>query len=78
MENVAADHLSWLENSEMEGLEENKIGDNFPKEYLMVIVGEEPWYGDIANYLASGYLTKGLTHQQKKKIIFWSQILFFG
>ena len=62
MENVTAGHLSRLENPEIENLEEHKIRDDFPEEYLMVIAGEEPWYADIANYLAGDYLPKGLTH----------------
>ncbi|XP_023731778.2 uncharacterized protein LOC111879546 [Lactuca sativa] len=40
MENVAADHLSRIENLQ---LQEDKVGDNFPDEYIMVTVGEEPW-----------------------------------
>ncbi|KAL7587547.1 hypothetical protein Lser_V15G41001 [Lactuca serriola] len=40
MENVAADHLSRLENPQ---LQEDKDGDDFPDEYIMVTVGEEPW-----------------------------------
>mgnify|MGYP001552116382 CR=1 FL=1 len=52
MENVAADHLSRPQNPRLVELEENKIGDEFPGEYLLVIAGEIPWFADIANYLA--------------------------
>ena len=58
MENVAADHLSRLENP---ALQEDKDGDDFPDEYIMVSVGEEPWFADIANYLARKYIPKDLT-----------------
>ena len=58
MKNVAADHLSRLENPKLKELKENKIGDDFSKEYLMVIAGQVPWYEDLGNYLASDYLPK--------------------
>ncbi|XP_023750532.1 uncharacterized protein LOC111898875 [Lactuca sativa] len=53
MENVAADHLSRLEYPYLESLEEDKIGDDFLDEYILVTTGEEPWFVDIANYLAT-------------------------
>ncbi|XP_052624784.1 uncharacterized protein LOC128132304 [Lactuca sativa] len=43
MENVAADHLSRLENPERDEYDNKDIGDSFLEEYLMVIMGEEPW-----------------------------------
>ncbi|KAD7116998.1 hypothetical protein E3N88_04266 [Mikania micrantha] len=69
-ENVAADHLSRLENPEREELRDTAIGDTFPHEFLMVVKAEQqglPWFADFANYLADGVLLKGMTHQQKKK-----------
>ncbi|KAD7476986.1 hypothetical protein E3N88_00122 [Mikania micrantha] len=69
-ENVAADHLSRLENPEREDLRDTAIGDTFPHEFLMVVKAEQqglPWFADFANYLADGVLLKGMTHQQKKK-----------
>ena len=39
MKDVAVDHLSRLENPEMEKLEEHNIRDDFPEEYVMVIKG---------------------------------------
>ena len=68
MENVAVDHLFRLENPEREEIDNMGIKDSFPEEYLMLIVDEEPWYVDIANYLVGDYIRKGLTHQQKKKL----------
>ncbi|KAD4385220.1 hypothetical protein E3N88_25388 [Mikania micrantha] len=69
-ENVAADHLSRLENPEREEMRHMAIGDTFPHEFLMVVKVEQqglPWFADFANYLADGVLLKGMTHQQKKK-----------
>ncbi|GJW43743.1 putative ribonuclease H-like domain-containing protein [Tanacetum coccineum] len=46
-ENLAADHLSRLENPELEELDEDAIRDSFPDEHLMVINIKEaetdPW-----------------------------------
>ncbi|KAD4888160.1 hypothetical protein E3N88_20233 [Mikania micrantha] len=73
-ENVAADHLSRLEDPESEGA----MRDRFPQETLMCVGIDEicrtdrldeglPWFTDIDNYLANGFLLKGLTSQQHKK-----------
>ena len=34
-------------NSERDKMDNKVIGDSFPEEYLMVIMGEEPWYANI-------------------------------
>ncbi|GKC03569.1 reverse transcriptase domain-containing protein [Tanacetum coccineum] len=48
-ENLAADHLSRLENPHMEVLTEREIADEFPDEHLMVLRSkfkyDEPWFG---------------------------------
>ncbi|XP_071727918.1 uncharacterized protein [Rutidosis leptorrhynchoides] len=68
-ENVAADHLSRLDNPGLQPLDESRIRDTLPDEHLMRIdlVEEVPWFADYANYLASNVLRKGLSYQQKKK-----------
>ncbi|KAD2806207.1 hypothetical protein E3N88_39584 [Mikania micrantha] len=77
-ENVAADHLSQLEDPAREKMNEEMIGDTFPHETLisanteivgLVSAGEQglPWFSDIANYLSEGYMLKGLTSQQRKR-----------
>ena len=72
-ENVAADHLSRLENPRLEELQEHEINDYFPDEDLMQVQGEEePWFADIANYLCANVLPEEMTSQQKKK--FFSEI----
>ncbi|GJX02978.1 reverse transcriptase domain-containing protein [Tanacetum coccineum] len=54
-ENLAADHLSQLENPNLGKLTKAEIRDLFPEERLMAISDKnnEPWYTDYANYLAS-------------------------
>ncbi|GJS88014.1 reverse transcriptase domain-containing protein [Tanacetum coccineum] len=51
-ENVAADHLSRIENDETS--DDSEVDDNFPRETLMEINTEdEPWFADFANYLTA-------------------------
>ncbi|GJV29786.1 reverse transcriptase domain-containing protein [Tanacetum coccineum] len=54
-ENLAADHLSRLENPHMEVLTEREIVNEFPDEHLMVLRFEfkddEPWYVYFVNYI---------------------------
>nr|GEX81488.1 reverse transcriptase domain-containing protein [Tanacetum cinerariifolium] len=48
--NVAADHLSRIENEEISN--DSEVDDNFPGETLMEInTGNKPWFTDFANYL---------------------------
>ena len=69
VENVVADHLSRLENSE-EGLKkENSIKEEFLDEYLFSD-HITPWFADIANFLASDILLPNLNYQQKKKFFY--------
>ncbi|GKC68986.1 reverse transcriptase domain-containing protein [Tanacetum coccineum] len=49
-ENVAADHLSRIENDESS--DDSEVDDNFLGETLMEInTKNEPWFADFANYL---------------------------
>nr|XP_043625597.1 uncharacterized protein LOC122597021 [Erigeron canadensis] len=68
-ENLAADHLSRLENPNLKELKEEEINDSFPNEYLMFIKNEKNdeslWFADIANYLAGGVLPICLTQTRK-------------
>jgi len=50
VENVMADHLSRIPNAPTETI---PINDNFPDEHIFTMC-KEPWYTDIANYLATG------------------------
>ncbi|XP_076939946.1 uncharacterized protein LOC143608938 [Bidens hawaiensis] len=69
-ENVAADHLSCLEDLRREELCEEEIGDTFPHESIDFVAAEKqgtPWFSDFANYLANGFILEGMTMQQKRK-----------
>ncbi|GJU41869.1 reverse transcriptase domain-containing protein [Tanacetum coccineum] len=58
--NVAADHLSRIENDETH--DDSEVDDNFLGEILMEINTEdEQWFADFANYLVSDIIPKGMT-----------------
>ncbi|GJZ86166.1 reverse transcriptase domain-containing protein [Tanacetum coccineum] len=84
MENLAADHLSRLENPHKDVLENKDINENFPFETLGVISsGSTPWFADIANFYAGNFIIKGMSSQQKKKFFkdvkhyFWDDPYLF-
>ncbi|GKB26937.1 reverse transcriptase domain-containing protein, partial [Tanacetum coccineum] len=70
-ENLAADHLSRLENPHQGDLEKKEINETFPLETLVMITfhgdSSAPWFADIANYHARNFVVKGMSSQQKKK-----------
>nr|GEU59161.1 DNA-directed DNA polymerase [Tanacetum cinerariifolium] len=67
-ENLAADHLSRLENPHKDVLENKDINENFLLETLgSLSYNSTPWFDDIANFHAGNFIKKGLTSQQKKK-----------
>ncbi|GKD65107.1 reverse transcriptase domain-containing protein [Tanacetum coccineum] len=81
-ENVTADHLSQIENDGTS--DDNEVDDNFSGETLLEINTEdEPWFVEIANYLASDIIPKGMTYQQKNKFFsdikhyFWEEPYLF-
>ncbi|GJY01565.1 reverse transcriptase domain-containing protein [Tanacetum coccineum] len=81
-ENVAAEHLSRIENDESS--DDNEVDDNFPGETLMEInTKDEPWFADFANYLVADIIPKGMTYQQKNKFFsdlkhyFWEEPYLF-
>ncbi|GJW35726.1 hypothetical protein Tco_0058646 [Tanacetum coccineum] len=53
--NLAADHLSRLENPDLGTFTEEEITDKFSDEPLMILKAElnndEPWYADYVNYI---------------------------
>nr|GEY36991.1 reverse transcriptase domain-containing protein [Tanacetum cinerariifolium] len=84
LENLAADHLSRLENPHKDVFENKDINENFPLETLGSISSEStPWFADIANFHAGNFIKKGLTSQQKKKFFkdvkryFWDDPYLF-
>ncbi|GJQ98163.1 hypothetical protein Tco_0009302 [Tanacetum coccineum] len=81
-ENVAADHLSRIENKETS--DDSEADDNFPRETLMEInTKDKPWFADFVKYLASDIIPKGMTYQQKNKFFsdikhyFWEEPYLF-
>ncbi|GJZ02602.1 reverse transcriptase domain-containing protein [Tanacetum coccineum] len=71
--NLAADHLSRLENPELEELDEDAIRYSFPDEHLMVInikeVETDPWYADYANFFVFIIVPQHLTYHLRKKFL---------
>nr|GEV08129.1 reverse transcriptase domain-containing protein [Tanacetum cinerariifolium] len=68
-ENLAADHLSRLENPHQDVLENKDINENFSLETLGSLTSHRtPWFADITNFHARNFIKKGLTSQQKKKL----------
>ncbi|GJY34790.1 reverse transcriptase domain-containing protein [Tanacetum coccineum] len=70
-ENLAADHLSRLENPHQSDPETKEITETFPLETLGMVTfrgdSNTSWFTDIANYHAGNFIVKGMSSQQKKK-----------
>nr|GEV05623.1 reverse transcriptase domain-containing protein [Tanacetum cinerariifolium] len=67
-ENLAADHLSRLDNPHKDVFENKDINENFPLETLgKISSGSTPWFADFANFHAGNFIVKGISSQQKKK-----------
>nr|GFB10186.1 reverse transcriptase domain-containing protein [Tanacetum cinerariifolium] len=67
-ENLAAGHLSRLENPHKDVCENKDINENSHLETLgSISSGSTPWFADIENFHAGNFIKKGLTSQQKKK-----------
>nr|GFB62125.1 putative nucleotidyltransferase, ribonuclease H [Tanacetum cinerariifolium] len=69
--NLAADHLSRLENPYENVLDPKEINETFPLETLSMVTfrGDfsAPWFADFGNYHAGNFIVKGMTSQQKNK-----------
>ncbi|GKE50748.1 reverse transcriptase domain-containing protein [Tanacetum coccineum] len=72
-ENLAADHLSRLENPELEVLTESEIADDFPDEYLMMLraksIDGEPWYADFVNYIMGRVIPPNWNLEKRKRFL---------
>nr|GFA87250.1 reverse transcriptase domain-containing protein [Tanacetum cinerariifolium] len=70
-ENLAADHLSRLENPHQNVLDPKEINESFPLETLNLVStrGNQStsWFTDFANYHAGNSIVKGMSSQQKSK-----------
>ncbi|GJU91809.1 reverse transcriptase domain-containing protein [Tanacetum coccineum] len=86
-ENLAADHLSRLENPHQSELEKKEITETFPLKTLGMVTfcGDDnaPWFADFANYHAGNFVIKGMSSQQKRKFFkdvkhyFWDDPFLF-
>nr|GEY61077.1 reverse transcriptase domain-containing protein [Tanacetum cinerariifolium] len=86
-ENLAADHLSRLENPHKNMLDPKEINEKFPLVTLGMVTfrgdSSAPWFADFANYHAGNFVIKGMTSQQKNKFFkdvkhyFWDDPFLF-
>nr|GEZ76611.1 reverse transcriptase domain-containing protein [Tanacetum cinerariifolium] len=87
VENLAADHLSRLENPYENVLDPKEINEKFPLETLSMVTfrGDysASWFADFANYHEGNFIVKGMTSQQKNKFFkdvkhyFWDDPFLF-
>ncbi|GJY02111.1 reverse transcriptase domain-containing protein [Tanacetum coccineum] len=84
-ENLAADHLSRLENPHKNELDPKEINEKFPLETLSLIAvldASTPWFADIANYHAGNFVIKGMSTSRKENssraaAYFWEDPFLF-
>ncbi|GJT39065.1 reverse transcriptase domain-containing protein [Tanacetum coccineum] len=86
-ENLAADHLSRLENPYENVLDPKEVNEKFPLETLNMVTSRgdssTPWFADYANYHAGNFIVKGISSQQKNKFFkdvkhyFWDDPYLF-
>nr|GFB21609.1 reverse transcriptase domain-containing protein [Tanacetum cinerariifolium] len=66
-ENLAADHLSRLENPHQKVLDPKEINESFPLEKLKLVSthgnSSTPWFTEFANYHAGNFVAKGMSSQ---------------
>ncbi|GJT33352.1 reverse transcriptase domain-containing protein [Tanacetum coccineum] len=85
--NLAADHLSRLENPHQDVLENKEITETFPLETLGMVTfrgnDSTPWFAHFANYHAGNFVIKEMSSQQKNKFFkdvkhyFWDDPYLF-
>ncbi|GKD50979.1 reverse transcriptase domain-containing protein, partial [Tanacetum coccineum] len=86
-ENLAADHLSRLENPYENVLDPKEINETFPLETLNMVTfrgnSSTPWFTDFLNYHAGNFIVIGMSSQQKNKFFkdvkhyFWDDPYLF-
>ncbi|GJX70894.1 reverse transcriptase domain-containing protein [Tanacetum coccineum] len=86
-ENLAADHLSRLENPYENVLDPKEVNETFPLETLNMVTfrgdSSTSWFVDYANYHAGNFIVKGMLSQQKNKFFkdvkhyFWDDPYLF-
>ncbi|GJY22556.1 reverse transcriptase domain-containing protein [Tanacetum coccineum] len=85
--NLAADHLSRLENPYENVLDPKEVNEKFPLETLNMVTSRgdssTPWFADYSNYYAGNFIIKGMSSQQKNKFFkdvkhyFWDDPFLF-
>nr|GEU66245.1 reverse transcriptase domain-containing protein [Tanacetum cinerariifolium] len=69
-ENLAADHLSRLENPHKDVLENKEINENFPLETLGSLSNDSTsWFANIANFHARNFIKKRVDISTKEGIL---------
>nr|GFC16233.1 reverse transcriptase domain-containing protein [Tanacetum cinerariifolium] len=72
-ENLAADHLSRLENPYENVLDPKEINETFPLETLSMVTfrgdSSAPWFADFANYHAGNFIIKGVHGKEALDIL---------
>nr|GEW41686.1 reverse transcriptase domain-containing protein [Tanacetum cinerariifolium] len=67
-ENLAANHLSRLENPKENVLDPKEINETFPLETLSMVTfhgySSAPWFADFANYHVGNFIVKGKISQR--------------
>jgi hypothetical protein len=85
-ENLAAYHLSRLENPHQSDFEKKAITETFPLETLGSLSHSDPstpWFADFGNYHDGNFISKWMSFQQKKKFFkdvrhyFWDDPYLF-
>nr|GEW72594.1 hypothetical protein [Tanacetum cinerariifolium] len=86
-ENLAADHLSRLENPHQNMFDPKEINETLPIETLNMVSfrgnSSTQWFADFANYHAGNFIVKGMSSQQKNKFFkdvkhyFWDDPFLF-
>nr|GEU50959.1 reverse transcriptase domain-containing protein [Tanacetum cinerariifolium] len=86
-ENLAADHLSRLENPHQNVLDPKEINESFPLETLNLVStrgnSSTLWFANFANYHAGNFVVKRMSSQQKSKFFkdvkhyFWDDPFLF-
>nr|GEV79891.1 reverse transcriptase domain-containing protein [Tanacetum cinerariifolium] len=86
-ENLAADHLSRLDNPYQSVLDKKELNETFPLETLNMVSfrgdSSTSWFADFSNYHVGNFFVKGMSSRQKKQIFkdvkhyFWDDPFLF-
>nr|GEX71111.1 reverse transcriptase domain-containing protein [Tanacetum cinerariifolium] len=75
-ENLAADHLSRLENPYENVLDPKEINETFPLEMLSMVTfrgdSSAPWFADFANYHAGNFIVKARSSRHSRSLPRWT------